>query len=49
LVFRLDVFGRVGSKYFVIPAIDTAKSKDVALGISGIHGKTPESGRTYSY
>ena len=41
LVFRLDLFGGVFGEYFEFPAVDTAKSKDVPLGLSGIHRKTP--------
>src|SRR6516225_4337030 len=41
LVFSLDPFGGVFGEYFVFPAVDAAKSKDVPLGLSGIHRKTP--------
>jgi hypothetical protein len=41
LVFRLDASGGVFGEYFEFPAVDTAKSKDVPLGLSGIHRKTP--------
>ena len=40
-VFMNDVFGAVVGEYFVFPAVDTPKSKDVPPGLSGIHRKTP--------
>ena len=43
-VFRNDVFGGVIGKYFVFSAVDTAKSKDVPSGLSGLHRKTPDGG-----
>ena len=44
LVFRLDPFGGVVGEYFVSRAVDTAKSKDVPSGLSGLHRKTPDGG-----
>ena len=41
LVFKDNSFGRVVGEYFVFPAVDTPKSKDVPPGLSGIHRKTP--------
>ena len=42
LDFRLDPFGGVFGEYFEFPAVDTAKSKDVPLGLSGLYRKTPD-------
>jgi hypothetical protein len=41
LVFKDNSFGRVVGEYFVLPTVDTTKSKDISLGLSGIHRKTP--------
>ena len=43
-VFRNDVFGGVIGEYFVFSAVDTAKSKDVPSGLSGLHRKTSDGG-----
>jgi hypothetical protein len=40
-VFMNDVFGAIVGEHLVFPAVDTAKSKDVPLGLPGIHRKTP--------
>jgi len=40
-VFRLDALGGILGEYFEFPAVDTTKSKDVPLGLSGAHRKTP--------
>ena len=49
LVFRLDLVGRVFGEYFEFPAVDAAKSKDVPLGLSGIHRKTPDGAGTGAF
>ena len=49
LIFRLDPVGGVFGKYFVFPAVDTAKGKDVPLGLSGLHRKTPDSAGTGAF
>ena len=41
LVFRLDAIGGVSGEYFVFPAVDAAKCKDVPLRLSALHRKTP--------
>jgi hypothetical protein len=41
LPFKLDALGGIVGEYFMFPAVDTTKSKDVPLGLSGIHRKTP--------
>jgi len=38
------VFGGVIGEYFVVSAVDTAKSKDVPSGLSGLHRKTSDGG-----
>jgi len=47
-VFRSDVFGGVIGEYFVVSAVDTAKSKDVPSGLSGLHRKTPDGGARHA-
>ena len=43
-VFRNGVFGEVIGEYFVFSAVDTAKSKHVPSGLSGLHRKTSDGG-----
>src|SRR6516165_11814195 len=40
-LFSLDALARILGEYFVFPAVDTAKCKDVPLRLSGLHRKTP--------
>ena len=47
-VFRSDVFGGVIGEYFVFSAVDTAKSKDVPSGLSGLHRKIPDGGARHA-
>jgi hypothetical protein len=37
LLFKLDALGGILGEYFVFAAVDTTKSKDVPLGLSGLH------------
>ena len=41
-----DVFGGVVGEHFIFPAVDTTKRKDVPLGLSRIHRKTPDAAGT---
>src|SRR5215472_6639688 len=43
-VFRRDVFGGVLGEHVVSATVDTAKSKDVPSGLSGLHRKIPDGG-----
>jgi len=41
LLLRLHAVARILGKYFVFPAVDAAKCKDVPLRLSGLHRKAP--------
>ena len=41
LLFKLDALGGILGEYFVFAAVDTTKSEDVPLRLSGLHRKTP--------